>query len=66
MPLPISPTMPLDQLAERMSNDTVPAPVVAAMRALLVERAPAHGWKTTDDVGEAEWRRLLEIADAEA
>lgn len=62
MSLPISPTMPLDKLAERMSNDTVPASVVAAMRALLVERAPAHGWETTDDVGEAEWLRLLATA----
>ena len=63
MPLTISPSMPLDQLAERMSSDIpVPASVAAAMRALLAERAPAHGWETTDDVGDADWLRLLEIA----
>lgn len=64
MPLTISPSMPLDQLAERMSTDIEVRLIVAVlMRALLVEHAPAHGWETTDDVGEAEWLRLLNLAD---
>lgn len=67
MPLTISPSMPLDQLAERMSSDIpVEASVVAAMRELLVKQATYHGWETTDDVGEAEWLILLEIAASEA
>lgn len=66
MSLTISPYMPLDQLAERMSGDSIPAPVVDAMRDLLVEHAPAHRWQTTDDVDEAKWLLLLNLADAHA
>ena len=68
MILTISPTMPLDQLAERMSpnGDDIPAPVVHAMRALLAERAPTYGWTCTADVEDADWFRMLAIASGEA
>lgn len=64
MRLTISPTMPIDQLAERVSpnGDQVSESVVSAMRALLVERAPAYGWETTSDVEDGDWFRMLAIA----
>ena len=67
MRLTITPTMSLDQLAERMSpnGDDIPAPTVAAMRALLAEHAPAYGWKTTADVEDADWFRMLATATGE-
>ena len=68
MRLAISPTMPLDQLAERISpnGDDIPAPIVHAMRALLAERAPTYGWTFTSDVEDADWFRMLAIASVEA
>ena len=64
MRLAITPTMPLDQLAERMSpnGDDIPAPVVEAMRVLLVDHAPAYGWTTTADVEDGDWFRMLATA----
>ena len=36
-----------------------------AMRALLVERAPAHGWTDTRDIDDSDWFTMLHAAVAQ-
>ena len=59
--LNISRTMDLGQLAERMGDDVF-EPEATAMRGMLTANAPAYGWTTTNDVEDADWFRMLEIA----
>jgi hypothetical protein len=57
----ITPTMDLDQLAERIwvNGDHVDLDIAQRMRALLTLHAPAYGWATTSDVEDRDWFRML-------
>ena len=65
----ISPHMRLSDLVERMYVNGDPPDTAEsearAMRALLVERAPAYGWTDTLDVDDSDWFRMLHLAVAQ-
>ena len=65
----ISPTMSLPALIEHMYVNGDPSDnaehEARAMRAMLVERAPAYGWTDTRDVDDSDWFRMLHLAVAQ-
>lgn len=60
----ISPTMPLDHLAERMwvNGDEPDLALAQRMRDLLVSNATAYQWESTNDVEDVDWFRMLDEA----
>ena len=62
----IASDMDLQRLAELMGEVDYREETVATMRDLLVTDAPEYGWKTTSDVEDTDWFRLLEEATGSA
>lgn len=61
----IAADMPLNDLIDRMAPNCEQFRTLHqanAMRAQLVDDAPAYGWKTCADVEDADWFRMLDNA----
>ena len=65
----ISLNMRLSDLVERMYVNGDPPETAEsearAMRAMLIERAPAYGWTDTRDIDDGDWFRMLRAAVAQ-